>query len=278
MTTKARIHDFVNTRCPEVTSVPLLGSAAHIFVDAAPDREGANQDTALIIEIPPRQAVLAVADGFGGQPSGAEASRLAIAAIRKTITAGKFPSDGLRGEILDGFERANEAVVGLGVGAATTLAVVEINKGRARTYHVGDSQVAVFGQRGKLKLRTVAHSPVGYAQEAGVIDEDEAMHHEDRHVVSNMVGSAEMRIDIGPWVSLSAFDTIVIGSDGLFDNMHLEDVVDSLRVGNLKKSLSRVAETCAVRMASPNGDAPSKPDDISVIAFRRGRRTKPTSE
>ena len=74
---------------------------------------------------------------------------------------------------------------------------MEISNGSVRPYHVGDSVILLVGQRGKIKLQTVSHSPVGYAVEAGVLDEVEAMHHQDRHVVSNFIGSPEMRIEVG---------------------------------------------------------------------------------
>ncbi|MEN8164347.1 MAG: ATP-binding protein, partial [Acidobacteriota bacterium] len=48
----------------------------------------------------------------------------------------------------------------------------EIDGRSIRPYHVGDSQAVVCGQRGKLKLQTMAHAPVAYAVEAGVLDED----------------------------------------------------------------------------------------------------------
>ena len=64
----------------------------------------------------------------------------------------------MRSRILDGFEEANEAVLGLGVGAATTLVAAEIEDTRVRSYHVGDSMSLIVGQRGKLKSQSVPHS------------------------------------------------------------------------------------------------------------------------
>ena len=40
--------------------------------------------------------------------------------------------------------------------------------------------------------------------EAGWLDEEEALHHEDRHIVSNMIGAPNMRIEIGSVVRLAA--------------------------------------------------------------------------
>ena len=103
----------------------------------------------------------------------------------------------LRDAILNGFEDANGAVQALGIGAATTLAVVEVKENIVRPYHVGDSMILVVGQRGKIKLQSVPHSPVGYGVESGLLDEKEAMYHEERHLVSNVVGSPDMRIESG---------------------------------------------------------------------------------
>ena len=42
-----------------------------------------------------------------------------------------------------------------------------------------------------------------------------------------------MRIEIGPAVCLSQLDTVVIASDGLFDNLSIQEVVGSMRKGML---------------------------------------------
>src|SRR4029453_4535640 len=103
----------------------------------------------------------------------------------------------LRTAMMNGIERANESIRGLGVGAGTTLSAVELAKGAVRPYHVGDSMILLIGQRGRVKLETVPHSPVGFAVEAGLLDVDEAMHHAERHIVSNVLGAPDMRIEVG---------------------------------------------------------------------------------
>ncbi len=62
--------------------------------------------------------------------------------------------------------------------------------GALRPYHVGDSTNLLTGQRGKLEFAMISHSPTGYAMEAGVLGEEEALVHEDRHDVSNLLGAA----------------------------------------------------------------------------------------
>jgi serine/threonine protein phosphatase PrpC len=176
----------------------------------------------------------------------------------------------LRTAVLNGLEGANHAVQALGVGAATTIAAVELQEATVRPYHVGDSMILVAGQRGKIKLQTTSHSPVGLAVEAGFLDETEAMHHEDRHVVSNVVGSSEMKIEIGPVVKLAPRDTVLLASDGLLDNLHVNEIVERVRKGRLEMAARRLIEDSKLRMSAPEEGQPSKPDDLTFILFRRG--------
>jgi PPM family protein phosphatase len=99
---------------------------------------------------------------------------------------------------------------------------------------------------------------------------DEAMHHEDRHIVSNVVGDPRMRIEMGPTIALSQRDTVVIASDGLFDNLSVNEVVAGMRKGKLSEALASVSDSAYQRMLGIK-DQPCKPDDLSMIAFRQSR-------
>jgi serine/threonine protein phosphatase PrpC len=104
---------------------------------------------------------------------------------------------------------------------------------------------------------------------------DEAMHHEDRHLVSNVVGDARMRIEIGPAITLSQRDTVIIASDGLFDNLSIDEVIGGMRKGKLTTAMSSVSELAYQRMLGIK-DQPCKPDDLSIVAVRSLRQ--PTSQ
>jgi serine/threonine protein phosphatase PrpC len=237
-----------------------------IYSHRSPARDSDSEDGAAVIPVDDQRAVLAVADGLGGQPSGAEAADLALRTLAECVSA---KDQVLRTAVLDGFERANARVGEMAVGAATTLAVVEIENATIRPYHVGDSMILVVGQRAKMKLQTVSHSPVGYAVEAGMIDEKEAIHHEDRHLVSNILGTVEMRIEVGRTLELRLRDTLVLGSDGLFDNLHLEEITEYVRKGPLVRAAESLAAACRRRMCEPKADHPSKPDDVTFLLYRR---------
>ncbi len=132
--------------------------------------------------------------------------------------------------------------------------------------------ILVCGGRGKVKLLTVPHSPVGFAMEAGILNEKEDMHHEDRHLVSNVIGTPEMRIEIGSTLKFKPRDTLLLASDGLFDNLHINEIVERIRKGPLQKSLDQLVHTAKSRMLNHRSGKPSKPDDLTVIAYRPSGR------
>ena len=251
---------------PEV--LQQFGGNTVVFSTRCPGKATSNEDSAAVIVQRPDSGVLVVADGMGGGAAGEQASRIAVESIEREIERESDNGLVLRSSILNGIESANQQVLDLGIGAATTLAVVEIQDGVIRPYHVGDSCIIVVGQRGKVKLQTVAHSPVSFAVEAGVLDDDEAMRHEDRHLVSNVLGATDMRIEIGPAIRLSRFDTLLLASDGLFDNLSVDEIVDGIRKGPLVKAVTKIIEGVQRRMGNTVHDTPSKPDDMTMIAFR----------
>ena len=238
---------------------------------ACPGRQ-INEDSACALPIDERNAILAVADGLGGHPGGARASRLCLETLCRHVRPNGETPRSMRAAILDGIEQASRNVQALGVGAGTTLAVVQIESDTIRTYHVGDSEILVVGQRGKVKLHTVSHSPVSYGVQAGLINEREAVLHEDRHLLSNVLGSPEMRIEIGPITTLAPRDRVLVASDGLFDNLHLDEIIEIIRKGALTQSASTLARKARDRMRRIDERLPTKPDDLTFLLFQTGRR------
>jgi len=247
----------------------IAGGSAVVFSSRCPGKETPNEDAAALIPVGAGAAILAVADGLGGIRAGNLASSTAIRALKSSLDEIAAGGLELRTAILNGIENANQAVLDLAVGAATTLAVAEIQDNMVRPYHVGDSTILVLGQRGRIKLLTVSHSPVGFAVEAGLLDEEEAMHHEERHIVSNVIGSADMRIEVGSAIELAQRDTLLLASDGLLDNLHVDEIVSRVRKGPIEKAAGRLAADARARMARPEEGTPFKPDDLTFVAFRR---------
>jgi serine/threonine protein phosphatase PrpC len=234
----------------------------------SPDKETPNEDAAAVIPVNDDALVLAVADGVGGTPAGREASQLALEVLRDTLSGAEVETDKLRSTILDGVEAANKAILDMGRRAATTLVVAEIASGALRCYHIGDSELLAVGQRGRMKLRIIPHSPTGFAVEAGLLDEDEAVQHEQRHVIFNVLGAQDMRVDIAPKTRLAPRDTVLLASDGLLDNLYVDEIVEIIRMGPIGRAADKLVAAARRRMVTPGNSKPSKPDDLTVILFR----------
>jgi serine/threonine protein phosphatase PrpC len=235
----------------------------------SPDKQTENEDSAAIIQLGDDSLVLAVADGVGGSVAGREASNATVRTLSRVLT--KLPDEAapLRPAILDAVDEANKAVLGLARGAATTLVVAQIDAKRLQSYHVGDSELLAVGQRGRIKQRVVPHSPTGFAVEAGLLDENEAVQHDQRHVLFNVIGSQEMRVEVGPALQLAKYDTVLLATDGLFDNLFIDEIVDTICSGPLVAAADRLVERVRARMQGDGAsDQPCKPDDLTVVLFR----------
>jgi serine/threonine protein phosphatase PrpC len=263
-----RAHLFFEQDLLEDTSFELAGGVVALYSMRCPGKETPNEDAVAIIPTATESGVLAVADGLGGAPAGKQASFLAIQSLARAVDEAIREDAEVRTGILNGFESANEDVLALAMGAATTLTVVEFDGHFVRHYHVGDSMVLLTGQRGKVKMQSIPHSPVGYAVEAGMLDETDAMHHEERHVISNVIGSADMRIEVGSAIEFAPRDTLLLASDGLSDNLHMPEIVECVRKGSLDKVTQDLARDARERMESGGDGEPSKPDDLTFAIFR----------
>jgi len=257
---------------PDQSHAAVGGGNAVAYTCRSPDKETENEDTVAVIPYGPGAAVLLVADGAGGLPAGKRASLVAVTTLIESLQVAMAETMLLRTAVLNGIEAANLAVQGIGNGSATTLTLITVEGLTVRPYQIGDSEAMVVGQRGLIKLQTTAHSPTGFAVEAGFLDQREALHHEERHLVSNFLGTADMRIDVGAEVTLKPRDTILVASDGLMDNVHVDEIIERIRKGPLDIALERVVTLANRRMSDDSSSQPSKPDDLSLILFRKPYR------
>lgn len=261
---------YVRTSLDTPRLLALSGGTVAVFTRHAPNKETANEDAIAVIPVACDTVVLAVADGLGGLPGGELAAALAMQSLADSID-GAEPQK-LREAILDGIEHANQEILNLGTGAATTLAVVEVRRNILRTYHAGDAGVLITGQRGRRRLQTVPHSPTGYAVEAGLINETEAINHDERNLVSNVIGSHDLRIEIGSLIQLAPFDTVVVASDGLFDNLLSEEIIERVRCGKLDRAANALLGESLDRMEErSHGSNGGHPDDLSFILYRSSK-------
>ena len=155
---------------PDLQDATAGGGSLVAYTCRAPDKQTENEDTVAVIPYGPGAAVMLVADGAGGLPAGKRASLTAATSLVASLERAMAETMLLRTAILDGIESANAAVQAIGNGSATTLTVITIEGRTLRSYQVGDYEAVVVGQRGLVKLQTLAHSPTGFAVEAGFLN------------------------------------------------------------------------------------------------------------
>ena len=252
-----------------VTEGTAAGGSFVAYSATAPDKATDNEDTVAVLPVAADIVVLVVADGAGGLPAGKQASLTVVEALRESLRQIGGDAAQLRSAILNGLEIANEVVMNRGNGSATTATVVSIDGLVARSYQVGDSEAMVIGQRGRVRSQTTTHSPTGFAVEAGLLDQRDALHHEERHLVSNFIGTADMRIEMGSGLTLNPRDTVLLASDGLMDNVHLHEIADLIRKGPIAEAARSLTSLARRRMTVETMHQPCKPDDLSVILFRK---------
>jgi serine/threonine protein phosphatase PrpC len=97
---------------------------------------------------------------------------------------------------------------------------------------------------------------------------DEAIVHEDRHLITNLVGSDEMRVEVGPVVPMRTRDTLLLASDGLLDNLRVDEIVDLVRAGPIELALAGLGARAGARMLDPDPDGPGHADDLTIGIYR----------
>jgi serine/threonine protein phosphatase PrpC len=242
--------------------VTLSCGQAVVFTRPHAGRTHGNQDALGIFQPESDRVWLAVADGVGGLPRGREAAARIIEIL------GEPRSQDNDAVIETRIKRANQALLEQLPGAATTVSVVEISGNSLTSYHAGDSAALVVGQRTRIKLKTQCHSPVGISEANGLLDEKQALFHPGRHLLNNMVGDPALWLEKMAPLELAARDTVLVASDGLWDNLFISEVVEAIRAGPMLQAAQLLADTVMARMSTPAAGVPSKPDDVSFILYR----------
>ena len=232
-----------------------------VFTRSYPGHDDKNEDALGVFEGSDGHVCLVVADGVGGLANGHEASAFVVAKIKEWMSKENPPT------LEEFIKKANDALMEKIPRAGTTISVVEVNGAALLSSHAGDSTTMVVGQKGRVKLKVDNHSPVGMSESLGLIDEDQALHHPKRHYLNNMLGDPALWVETHE-MTLAARDTVLLASDGLWDNLYISEVVDIIRAGKLSDAALMLANAATSRMDTPGTPSPSKPDDLTFILYR----------
>ena len=179
-----------------------------------------NEDRFLYGVFPNGEIVIAVADGVGASRCPELAATTALEQLYKSIKDG--PVD--EGAIIRGIDRANVEIQSLLPGSATTLTVVLISNGKYRYYSVGDSPAMLVGGHGKIKSLSKGHSAYDHFRESGVLLPPGVGKDVLKSELVSCLGSKDFVLEVGMSLPLNPKDSIVVCSDGFFDNIQLEHI------------------------------------------------------
>jgi serine/threonine protein phosphatase PrpC len=187
----------------------------------------ANQDSLLIADW-----FFAVADGMGGHQGGEVASAIAVDILREAVGE---PSTAA---LVAGVQEANTSIIDRASGESnlrgmgTTLcAIALVGDGEDRrlaVVNVGDSRVYRFADE-EIEQVTEDHSYVEGLVREGYITPEEAEVHPQRNILTRALGvNRELIVD--EWeLPVRHGDRFVLCSDGLFNEVHNDQIAATLR-------------------------------------------------
>jgi len=205
-----------------------------------------------------------VADGMGGYEGGQEASRLAVDTLVESYRnfRGKDPQQAL----IEGLQAAHEAIRSYGdahpelMGMGTTCTAAAVVGNSLHYVHVGDTRLYLI-RDGEIAQMTRDHSYVGRLVEAGMITREDAERHPQRNILTAALGTnPELILDSpGRPEPLHAKDVLVLCSDGLWGQVHDDEILNAVEKQNAEGAAREL-----IALARERGG----PDNITVSILR----------
>ena len=172
----------------------------------------------------PTGGLFLVADGVGGQESGADAARLAVESARKIFFEVRLAGAAVQEALKTTLERANQAVYEEAQSRdvqrmGATFVAAAIDQGRLFIAHVGDAR-AYLTRQGEMRRLTRDDTWVQRQVEEGWITEEQAANHEYRNIVTQVLGNKpEVNVHLSKAHDLEHGDVILLCSDGLYGSL-----------------------------------------------------------
>lgn len=217
-----------------------------------------NQDGIILIVDEKKIYSAFVVDGMGGHQGGDIATSKVLECCNKYVH--KLDPLDQRLMLLNIIECSDREIKELKLGAGATITAIEFGADYVRFYNAGDAFGLLIGPRGKLKYKTIEHSPLGFGIEAGIVERDDEKI--ESHVVSNGLGLEPMRIEMSQKLSIKNNDLICLGSDGILNNFKMDEVIDAIVEGEFEHRMEKLLAQLL------KGKEQYLHDDTSLLLFR----------
>jgi protein phosphatase len=168
-----------------------------------------------------------VADGVGGHSSGEVASAIACETIRAQVRAGASLESAIgsaHDAVLCEIDSRDADGSDRGSNMGTTVVALRLDGDHYEVAWVGDSRAYLFDRRraGRLQPLTVDHSAVNDLVADGVLTQQQASTHPQRHALSRSLGVSRDTASAAGVVRgrLRSGEQIILCSDGLTEELH----------------------------------------------------------
>ncbi len=195
-----------------------------------------NNEDAFLLKQNGRYVTSLVVDGTGSNFGGKMASYLACKCISEYLedtSIGDIGIDTLKQAVI----YANNAIVSqqqinpqlYNMSCVLTAVIFDLEEKVLHMCHVGDTRLYQY-RDGKLIKLSLDHSPVGEQEDAGLLSEEEAMHHPRRNIITKYIGSR--LLEWGTDYVLTKSFPIQIGSY-LMSSDGLHGVIPAVDIANV---------------------------------------------
>jgi PPM family protein phosphatase len=212
-------------------------------------------------ELSQKGVLCLVADGIGGHRAGKAASELAARRVMEEYY--RHPPGDVPGALRRAIRMANAEIFRLAQEPGyekmgTTIVAAVLHDETLTVAHVGDSRAYLFSQD-QVHVLTRDHTWVTEQLEDGVLTQEQAEKHAQRHVLTRSLGARpEVLIDV-IHTSLRPGDQLLLCSDGLWEAVDLAEIETAV-----EGSGPQEAAVHLVALANEHGG----PDNITVIVAR----------
>ena len=193
-----------------------------------------------------------VCDGVGSHSNAAYSSNYIVSTLEKEwqdLTFANF--NNMKNWLYDRIEKLNTELYTKSKDKqkkmGTTIVTVAIFDNQVVVYNIGDSSAYGLTKDNVMNVVTVEDSFVGALISAGVITEEEAKSHPEKHVLTQALATRD-NIDLHTFIDeLNNYDYFLLCSDGLTNMIEKEEIQNIVRNDELSIAINKLIDKCVER-------------------------------
>ena len=193
-----------------------------------------------------------VCDGVGSHSNAAYSSNYIVSTLEKEwqdLTFANF--NNMKNWLYDRIKNLNTELYNKSKDKqkkmGTTIVTVAIFDNQVVVYNIGDSSAYGLTKDNVMNVVTVEDSFVGALISAGVITEEEAKSHPEKHVLTQALATRD-NIDLHTFIDdVSNYDYFLLCSDGLTNMIEKEEIQNIVRNSELSIAVNKLIDKCVER-------------------------------